>query len=86
MLDETRKLRVVALDDGEYFVDLSWTLTAAHGDVTFRSDWVHYAWPYLRMNPAFSGQQGGIIVDDLFALIDRIREQFEEAGVLLGNG
>ncbi|MDJ0497279.1 MAG: Flp pilus assembly protein CpaB [Acidimicrobiia bacterium] len=27
----------------------------------------------------------GIIVDDLFSLIDRIREQFEEAGVLLGN-
>jgi hypothetical protein len=28
----------------------------------------------------------GIIIDDLFSLIDRIREQFEEAGVLLGNG
>ncbi len=28
----------------------------------------------------------GIIVDDLFSLIDRIREQFVEAGVLLGNG
>jgi Flp pilus assembly protein CpaB len=28
----------------------------------------------------------GVIVDDLFTLIDRIREQFEEAGVLLGNG
>ncbi|MEA2001978.1 MAG: Flp pilus assembly protein CpaB [Actinomycetota bacterium] len=28
----------------------------------------------------------GIIVDDLFSLIERIREQFEEAGVLLGNG
>lgn len=27
----------------------------------------------------------GVIVDDLFTLIDRIREQFEEAGVLLGN-
>jgi len=27
----------------------------------------------------------GIIVDDLFTLIDRIRQQFEEAGVLLGN-
>jgi len=27
----------------------------------------------------------GVIVDDLFSLIDRIREQFEEAGVLLGN-
>ena len=28
----------------------------------------------------------GVIVDDLFSLIDRIREQFEEAGVLLGDG
>ncbi len=28
----------------------------------------------------------GVIIDDLFTLIDRIREQFEEAGVLLGNG
>jgi Flp pilus assembly protein CpaB len=28
----------------------------------------------------------GVIVDDLLSLIDRIREQFEEAGVLLGDG
>ncbi len=28
----------------------------------------------------------GVIVDDLFTLIDRNLEQFEEAGVLLGNG
>jgi Flp pilus assembly protein CpaB len=28
----------------------------------------------------------GILVDDLFSLIERIRERFEEAGVLLGNG
>jgi Flp pilus assembly protein CpaB len=28
----------------------------------------------------------GVIVEDLFTLIDRIRDQFEEAGVLLGNG
>ncbi len=28
----------------------------------------------------------GVIVDDLFTLIDRIRLKFEEAGVLLGNG
>jgi Flp pilus assembly protein CpaB len=33
-----------------------------------------------------SFESRGIIVDDLFSLIDRIREQFEEAGVLLGNG
>jgi Flp pilus assembly protein CpaB len=34
--------------------------------------------------PGFESR--GIIVDDLFTLIDRIRDQFEEAGVLLGNG
>ena len=35
----------------------------------------------------YSGfESRGIIVDDLFTLIERIREQFEEAGVLLGNG
>jgi Flp pilus assembly protein CpaB len=28
----------------------------------------------------------GVVVDDLFSLIERIRLQFEEAGVLLGNG
>jgi len=28
----------------------------------------------------------GVVVEDLFSLIDRIRLQFEEAGVLLGNG
>ena len=33
-----------------------------------------------------SFESRGIIVDDLFSLVDRIREQFEEAGVLLGNG
>jgi Flp pilus assembly protein CpaB len=33
-----------------------------------------------------SFESRGIVVDDVFTLIDRIREQFEEAGVLLGNG
>jgi Flp pilus assembly protein CpaB len=28
----------------------------------------------------------GVVIDDLFSLIERIRLQFEEAGVLLGNG
>ena len=30
----------------------------------FTSDWVHYAWPYVRMDPAWSGTQGGVIDDD----------------------
>ena len=45
------------------------------GETEFGSDKVY--------NPIISE---GIIVDDLYTLIDRIREQFEEAGVLLGNG
>ena len=51
-------------DDREYLVDLLFTLTATHGDVTFNSDWVHYGWPFVRMHPQFSGEQGGAIIDN----------------------
>lgn len=64
VLDERRDLRIVALGDGEYFVDLRWKLTASSGEVKFLSDGVHYAWPYVRMHPQFSGAQGGVIVND----------------------
>jgi hypothetical protein len=63
VLDELREMRVVALGDGEYFVDLTFTLTASHGDVTFVSDWAHYAWPYVRICPEFSGEKGGKLVN-----------------------
>ena len=63
VLDELRKLRFVALGEGEYFLDVTFTVTASHGDVTFTSDAVHYAWPYLRMDPTFSVQQGGTITN-----------------------
>jgi hypothetical protein len=33
--------------------------------VTFASDAVHYAWPYLRINETFNGEHGGVIVNDL---------------------
>lgn len=59
VLDELRRMRLVALGDGEYFFDLTFTLTAAYGNVTFTSDWVHYAWPYIRMNKQFNVQDGG---------------------------
>jgi hypothetical protein len=59
VLDESRELRIVALPDREYFLDLTFTLTAGHGDVEFVSDWVHYAWPFIRMHPRFSVDQGG---------------------------
>jgi Family of unknown function (DUF6807) len=64
IIDETRRLVVHALGGGEYLLDLAWTLTAPGPDVTFTSDDVHYAWPYLRLAPAWSGDHGGRIVSD----------------------
>lgn len=63
VLDEQRQMRIVALDGGEYFVDLTFTLTASYGDVTFVSDTAHYAWPYVRIHPQFSGDQGGKLIN-----------------------
>jgi len=60
-LDEVRNMRVVALGAGEYFLDITFTVTASYGDVRFTSDWVHYAWPYVRMHPQFSVAKGGKI-------------------------
>jgi hypothetical protein len=54
MMDEVRQVRVVPLEGGEYFLDSKFTVTAAYGDVTFRSDQTHYAWPYVRMHPQFA--------------------------------
>jgi len=64
VMKEERHLVVHALDNGEYLLDITFKLTAAYGDVEFVSDEVHYAWPYLRMHPQFSGENGGIITAD----------------------
>jgi len=64
LLDEHRSMRIEALGKGEYFLDITFALTAAYGDVQFASDAVHYAWPYLRINDSFNGQHGGTISDD----------------------
>ena len=64
VLDEKRYMVVYPLEDGEYFIDLTYTLTAAYGDVEFVSDDVHYAWPFLRIHPKFSGLNGGTITSD----------------------
>ena len=64
VLDERRDVRIVPLGKGEYLLDITFTLTAAHGDVAFVSDAVHYAWPYLRINETFNGQHGGTITND----------------------
>jgi hypothetical protein len=63
VLDEQRAMTLVDLGDGEYFVDLLFALTAKYGDVAFVSDAVHYAWPYVRMHPQFSGDNGGRLVN-----------------------
>jgi hypothetical protein len=54
VMDEVRQMRVASLGNGEYFLDCKFTVTAAYGDVTFRSDQAHYAWPYVRMHPQFA--------------------------------
>ena len=63
ILDEFRTLRIVRLGGGEYFLDLNFELKATYGDVAFLSDAVHYAWPYVRMHPQFSGQKKGVITN-----------------------
>ena len=63
VLDEQRQMRIKALEGGEYFVDLTFTLTASYGDVRFVSDTAHYAWPYVRIHPQFSGDQGGKLIN-----------------------
>jgi hypothetical protein len=64
VLDDGRTMKVTPLAGGEARIDLSWSLRAAHGPVTFHSDQVHYAWPYLRVHPQFSVERGGVLVDD----------------------
>ncbi len=64
LLDENRSLVVHALGEGEYLIDMTFALIAAYGDVEFVSDDVHYAWPYIRMHPRFSGENGGTITAD----------------------
>jgi len=64
ILDEHRVLRITALSDGEYFLDITFSLAATYGDVHFVSDSVHYAWPYLRINDTFNGLHGGTITND----------------------
>jgi hypothetical protein len=63
VLDEVRHVRLVDLDNREYLLDLDFTLTATHGDVAFKSDVAHYAWPYVRMNPQFSVDKGGTLTN-----------------------
>ncbi len=64
VLDEERHVLVFALGNGEYQLDITFFLKAPYGDVEFVSDAVHYAWPYLRMHPVFSGENGGTLVSD----------------------
>lgn len=64
ILEEKRTMTVHALDGGEYLLDIAFVLTALGGEVAFVSDEVHYAWPYLRLDKTWSGENGGKIVND----------------------
>ncbi len=59
VLDEYRTVRIVPLGRGEYFLDMTFVVTASYGNVVFDSDWSHYAWPYVRMNKDFNVEDGG---------------------------
>ena len=63
VLDQEQRIRIVALGDGQYFLDIRYRVTASYGDVHFVSDAVHYAWPYVRMHPQFSVDKGGQITN-----------------------
>ncbi len=63
VLDETRWLIITALANGEYFLDLEFMLVANYGAVTFQSDAVHYAWPFIRLNQDFNASAGGVLVN-----------------------
>ena len=67
ILKEERRLTVYALADGEHFLDLTFKLTSAYGEVEFISDDVHYAWPFLRLEKLWSGEEGGTIITDTSA-------------------
>lgn len=64
VLEEQRHLVIHTLGKGEYLVDMTFELIAAYGNVEFVSDDVHYAWPFVRMHPHFSGENGGTISAD----------------------
>jgi hypothetical protein len=64
VLDEWKKFVVHSLGRGEYLIDLEFELIASYGEVEFVSDDVHYAWPFIRMNPLFCGENGGKITTD----------------------
>jgi hypothetical protein len=64
VLAEERRLKIFALGDGEYFLDLSFALISSIGMVEFVSDDVHYAWPFLRLETRWSGEGGGTITTD----------------------
>lgn len=64
IMEDRRLLIIHSLGNGEYLIDFKFELVAAHGDVAFVSDDVHYAWPYIRMHSRFSGDNGGQITSD----------------------
>ncbi len=79
VLDEQRIIRVHALGNGEYLMDITFTVTAAHGEVTFVSDRTHYAWPYIRMNKTFNVKNGGGKIVNSNGGVNKSGTNFKEA-------
>jgi hypothetical protein len=63
VLEEVRDVRIKAMGYGQYFLDITSTLTAEIGDVDFVSDEVHYACPFIRMNQTYNVDHGGTITN-----------------------
>lgn len=61
VLDAALDLRIVALENGEYLLDVTHALKASYGEVTFKSDVKHYACPLIRLNDDFNSKGGGLI-------------------------
>ncbi len=64
VLDELRRTVVYVLGNGEYLIDIRESLVSNYGEVAVVSDEVHYAWPFLRLNTKFSGENGGVLAAD----------------------
>lgn len=63
LADQEQRVRVVALGGGEYFLDIHYKVTASYGKLTMRDDGIHYSWPMIRMQEAFSAGKGAKVTN-----------------------
>lgn len=75
VLDQESRVKLVALGQGEYLLDLTYIVTATYGDVTFLSDKVHYAWPFVRLTPEFTPAKGGTLTNSVGGVGQKLTDQ-----------